>query len=195
MMRPSVCIHASARLVRRLYQLQRPHDVKTKSSFISSITRSRSTSTSLHQQCFIPSGPFNITHRQLSAGNDGVNGESSPGNDIVDSTAATTQWKRSHYSKIEEKFHNQREECTNDAVKPADADAKSQPTKKPEPLDIDNYEDVQPMWKEMESRVTRRRSLTLEQSGGKSGRRNVRKSDEDMWLEAGVYDSDQSKND
>ena len=56
-----------------------------------------------------------------------------------------------------------------------------------EPLQIDNYEDVQPMWKEMESRVTRRRSLTLEQRGGKTGRRNVRRSDEDVWLEAGVY--------
>jgi hypothetical protein len=43
------------------------------------------------------------------------------------------------------------------------------------------------MWKEMESRLTRRRSLTLEQRGGKSGRRNVRRRDEDVWLEAGVY--------
>ncbi len=61
------------------------------------------------------------------------------------------------------------------------------------PLAIDEYEDVQPMWKEMESRVTRRRSLTHEQRGGVSGRRNVRKSDEDMWLEAGVYDTNESK--
>ena len=57
-----------------------------------------------------------------------------------------------------------------------------------EPLNIDNYDDVQPMWKEMESRVTRRRSLTLEQRGGVSGRRNVRKSEEDYWAQAGVYD-------
>lgn len=57
-------------------------------------------------------------------------------------------------------------------------------------MEIDSYEDVQPMWKEMESRVTRRRSLTLDQRGGVSGRRNVRKSDEEFWLEAGVYGGD-----
>lgn len=49
------------------------------------------------------------------------------------------------------------------------------------------------MWKEMESRVTRRRSLSLEQRGGVSGRRNIRRSDEDEWLEAGVYDSEKPK--
>jgi len=32
-------------------------------------------------------------------------------------------------------------------------------------------------------------SLTLDQSGGITGRRNVRQSDEDVWLEASVYDA------
>ena len=45
------------------------------------------------------------------------------------------------------------------------------------------------MWQQMESRVTRRRPLTLEERGGVSGPRNVRRSDEDLWLAAGVYDA------
>lgn len=47
----------------------------------------------------------------------------------------------------------------------------------------------------MESRVTKRRSYTLQEKGGVSGRRNVRRSDEDVWLEAGVYDADDKSED
>mmetsp|Transcript_17484 Transcript_17484/g.24303 ORF Transcript_17484/g.24303 Transcript_17484/m.24303 type:complete len:138 (-) Transcript_17484:59-472(-) len=61
-----------------------------------------------------------------------------------------------------------------------------------DPLQIDNYEDVQPMWKEMESRVTKRRTLTLAQRGGKSGRMNIRKTEEEAWLQAGLYDTKES---
>ncbi|KAL7552516.1 hypothetical protein ACHAWF_015765 [Thalassiosira exigua] len=117
--------------------------------------------------------------RPFSSNGQGTDEEAPRGNDAVDSLSATTQWKRNHYQKIEDKFDTQRKDMNGE--KPSSA-------KKDEPLTIDNYEDVQPMWKEMESRVTRRRSMTLEQRGGISGRRNVRKSDEDMWLEAGVYD-------
>mmetsp|Transcript_21846 Transcript_21846/g.31276 ORF Transcript_21846/g.31276 Transcript_21846/m.31276 type:complete len:162 (+) Transcript_21846:101-586(+) len=102
---------------------------------------------------------------------------------IIDSAAATAQWKRNQYQKLEDKFNN----------KPSSTD-----TQNLEPLNIDNYEDVQPMWKEMESRVTRRRSLTLEQlkqRGGVSGRQNIRKSEEDYWEKAGVYDKEEKKDD
>ncbi len=51
---------------------------------------------------------------------------------------------------------------------------------------------IQPMWRDMESRVTRRRPRTVEEAGGKVGRRNVRKTDEDVWADAGVYDGDNS---
>eukprot|EP00429_Kryptoperidinium_foliaceum_P004186 CAMPEP_0176012258 /NCGR_PEP_ID=MMETSP0120_2-20121206/5703_1 /TAXON_ID=160619 /ORGANISM="Kryptoperidinium foliaceum, Strain CCMP 1326" /LENGTH=84 /DNA_ID=CAMNT_0017345139 /DNA_START=183 /DNA_END=434 /DNA_ORIENTATION=- len=43
---------------------------------------------------------------------------------------------------------------------------------------IDNDEDLQPMWKEMEGRVTRRRPRTVAENGGKTGRENVKKTDE-----------------
>ena len=115
-----------------------------------------------------------------SKGSSAVNGSA---DDIIDSAAATTQWKRNQYQKLEDKFND----------KPSSTD-----TQHSEPLNIDNYEDVQPMWKEMESRVTRRRSLTLEQlkqRGGVSGRQNIRKSEEDYWEKAGVYDKDEKKDD
>mmetsp|Transcript_12705 Transcript_12705/g.26755 ORF Transcript_12705/g.26755 Transcript_12705/m.26755 type:complete len:164 (+) Transcript_12705:424-915(+) len=54
---------------------------------------------------------------------------------------------------------------------------------------IDSEEDLQPMWKEMEGRVTRRKLRTLTDTGGKSGRMNIKKTDEDVWLQAGLYDT------
>lgn len=111
----------------------------------------------------------------VNGSNDNPSGNSQ---DIVNSTTATTEWKRNHYRKISDKFEIDT------------TGSKTSIETYPEPIQIDNYEDVQPMWKEMESRVTRRRSLTLDQRGGVSGRRNVRRSDEDVWLEAGVYDGE-----
>lgn len=145
-------------------------------------------------------GPFDVAHRRwLSSGGHRVNGDSSSssssGSDVVDSASATAQWKRDHYRKIEDKFRpGQSQGDGNEGTEEdhANGDGKP-PAQRPEPLAIESYEDVQPMWKEMESRVTRRRSLSLEQRGGVSGRRNIRRSDEDEWLEAGVYDSEKPK--
>lgn len=117
----------------------------------------------------------NFASNNVNGSNGSRNGISSS-QDIINSTAAATEWKRNQYRKITEKFQ-------------IDITKEKEPSQQStvEPLQIDNYEDVQPMWKEMESRVTRRRSLTLEQRGGRSGRHNVRRSDEDVWLDAGVY--------
>ena len=139
---------------------------------------------------------ISTTHRCLSssAGN-GINGSSS-GNDIIESTAATTQWKRSQYRKIENKFQQQTTaNTTENGAANITSTQRWSTTQQIEPENIDDYEDVQPMWKEMESRVTRRRSLAYAERGGVSGRRNVRKSDEDMWLEAGVYGDDDTDKD
>jgi len=59
--------------------------------------------------------------------------------------------------------------------------------KQSEALTIESEEDLQPMWKEMEGRVTRRKLRTLAETGGKSGRMNIKKTDEDVWLEEGLY--------
>ena len=55
-------------------------------------------------------------------------------------------------------------------------------------LDVVSEDEVQPMWREMESRVTNRKSLTAAQRGGRVGRRNVRTTDEEIWLKEGLYD-------
>lgn len=47
----------------------------------------------------------------------------------------------------------------------------------------------------MESRVTRRKPVTIEQAGGKTGRRNIRPTDEEAWLQAGLYSEDDEKDD
>lgn len=62
------------------------------------------------------------------------------------------------------------------------------------PNEIQKDEELQPMWKDMESRVTRRRPLTLQEAKGKTGRRNIRKTDEEAWLQAGLYSSDDDEN-
>eukprot|EP00578_Thalassiosira_sp_NH16_P024080 CAMPEP_0181097434 /NCGR_PEP_ID=MMETSP1071-20121207/11567_1 /TAXON_ID=35127 /ORGANISM="Thalassiosira sp., Strain NH16" /LENGTH=182 /DNA_ID=CAMNT_0023179915 /DNA_START=142 /DNA_END=690 /DNA_ORIENTATION=- len=181
MMRPLFFVNTSSRQVRGRLQLQRSSNFETES--ISTIL------------CDVKSRAFQSSYRRLSVGDgDGVNGRSSPESDINGSASATTQWKRNHYRKIEDKFHPQRNQDKECVIEKKDANIEGSSMEKPEPLAIDNYEDVQPMWKEMESRVTRRRSLTLDEREGVSGRRNVRKSEEDMWLEAGVYDSEKPKN-
>ena len=170
---------------RQLCRLERPVRDLYRRKFRSIPSCACKTASSLPLLHAASSCSFGGACRYLSSGN-GINGKSSTGNDgIVDSTSATTQWKRSHYRKIEDKFNPQMEEDQNNA--------KQSSTQQLKPLTIDKDEDVQPMWREMESRVTKRRSLTLEQRGGVSGRRNVRKSDEDVWLAAGVYDSDEEK--
>ena len=127
---------------------------------------------------------LNNTGRQFST-DDGIDGKS--GKDSIESAKATTQWKRSHYRKIVDKFHQP--QPTSPTTNNIDKSSSEIPnTHQLEPLIIDNYENVQPMWKGMESRVTKRIALTVDQRGGVSGRRNVRKSDEDMWLESGMYD-------
>jgi hypothetical protein len=58
---------------------------------------------------------------------------------------------------------------------------------------IASDDDLQPMWKDMERRVTRRKPVTIQQAGPKVGRRNVRPTDEEAWLQAGLYDNDNEK--
>ena len=87
-----------------------------------------------------------------------------------------SEWRKAQLDKLENKFKG----------------------KQTEVLDIESEEDLQPMWKEMEGRVTRRKPRTLADTGGKSGRMNIKKTDEDVWLEQGLYqkdDSDSSKKD
>lgn len=55
---------------------------------------------------------------------------------------------------------------------------------------INSDEELQPMWRDMESRVINRKPWTVQQSASKGrmiGRGNVKRTDEEMWLDAGLY--------
>lgn len=74
------------------------------------------------------------------------------------------EWRKKQLNKLESKFQE-------DSV-----------------LTIESEEDLQPMWKAMESRVKNRAPRTREENGGKSGRVNIKRTDEEMWLQEGLYD-------
>jgi hypothetical protein len=96
---------------------------------------------------------------------------------VLDGLSATTQWKKDQYNNMRSKFGPI-------PISPTD-------TSSINPLQIDKYEDIQPMWRDMESRVTRRRTLTIAEAASKGigiGRSNIRKTDEEAWLQAGLYE-------
>lgn len=58
----------------------------------------------------------------------------------------------------------------------------------PPSTNVSTDAELQQHWKSMEGRVTSRRLTPLSKAGEKVGRRNVRKTDEDVWLENGLYE-------
>lgn len=157
-------------------------------------------------------GPAYKERRRLGTEQKGVNGADFDGGGLArkdtpasSSLAASMQWRRNQIDKIESKFapkesgeQDEGEDEGNGAVESDEADndvVTSTSSNDDGTLpDIQSDDDLQPMWRDMESRVTRRRSLTAAQrEPGKIGRRNVRKSDEDMWLESGLYDDGDDK--
>lgn len=83
-----------------------------------------------------------------------------------DTSKKTTEWRKASLDQLEQRF----------AKEPARR------------VNVD--EDLQPEWKAMESRVVKRRTLTLDQVNGKIGRANIRQTEEDIWMESGLYDED-----
>lgn len=53
---------------------------------------------------------------------------------------------------------------------------------------VENEQDLQQMWRNMEGRVTRRRPRTVEETGGLTGRQNIKRTDEEFWLREGLYE-------
>ena len=101
-------------------------------------------------------------------------GSSSSSNSASSSTTNATEWRKHQLDKLEQKF--------------ADSTTTKETNSAPDILTIESEDDLQPMWKQMESRVIRRRSRTLAETGGRSGRSNIKKTDEEMWLKEGLYD-------
>jgi hypothetical protein len=64
----------------------------------------------------------------------------------------------------------------------------------PDLLIVESENDLQPMWRAMESRVKNRRRPPLLSNESDpvavGGRRNVKRTDEDVWLQEGLYDDE-----
>ena len=112
---------------------------------------------------------------------------------VTDGLAASATWRRGQLSKLSDKFNDDDESGESQSVK-KDKELDIIDNKMNEPSQINNDEEVQQMWKDMENRVTRRRSITLSEAKmkGKSvGKNNIRRTDEEAWLEAGVYQEEE----
>jgi hypothetical protein len=83
-------------------------------------------------------------------------------------TSSASDWRKKQLETLEKKF-------TEPAVK------------------IESDEDLQPMWSSLESRVKNRRPRTLNETGGKTGRANIKQTDEELWLQEGLYDEESKK--
>eukprot|EP01083_Nonionella_stella_P062727 163103_1 len=104
-------------------------------------------------------------------GSDDEGEQSNTKSSVLDGLEANSRWKKGQLKKLEK-----------NALQTDD-----------EPLDIRSDDEVQQMWKDMESRVTKRPTMTISQAalkGKKAGRSNVRKTDEEAWLQAGLYDDE-----
>mmetsp|Transcript_12492 Transcript_12492/g.18768 ORF Transcript_12492/g.18768 Transcript_12492/m.18768 type:complete len:158 (-) Transcript_12492:63-536(-) len=102
-------------------------------------------------------------------GSDDESEQSNTLSPVLDGLEANSRWKKGHLKKLEK-----------NALQMHD-----------EPLDIKSDGEVQQMWKDMESRVTKRPTMTISQAalkGKKTGRSNIKKTDEEAWLQAGLYD-------
>lgn len=127
------------------------------------------------------------SQRWFASANGKVNGASSgdEGPSSRSSLAASMRWRRKQIDSLESKFTPAAGEGGDHTDTEVDDKNGSRDNT---PDSITSDEELQPMWRDMESRVTRRRSLTAaERKAGEVGRRNIRKSDEDVWLEGGLY--------
>jgi len=90
-------------------------------------------------------------------------------------SSETVEWRKQQLDRLERKF---------------DIGVVQEPQQ-----EIDSDEDLQPMWQQLERRVKNRRSLTAAERGGRTGRANVKRTDEDFWLEEGLYEDQEDSDD
>ena len=109
----------------------------------------------------------------------------------VASLNASSEWRKNQLSEVTQKFdeHHQHD-GSEDNVRNDDDDDE-------EKIVIINSDDeLQPMWRSMESRVLNKRTMTIEEAKRKKkpvGRTGIRRTDEEAWLEAGLYDTENKK--
>jgi hypothetical protein len=103
-------------------------------------------------------------------------------------SSSPNEWRKRQLDKLENKFKNH-DEADRDVD--IDTDTVQSTTDATTMREVQSEDELQPMWKEMEGRVVRRKPRTIVESGGKTGRMNIRKTDEEVWLQEGLYDDDE----
>lgn len=103
-----------------------------------------------------------------------------PQQHLFSSSTVGYEWRQKQLQKLENKF----------TLPPKNGQQHQQ--QHPAQL-VDKEEDLQQTWKEMESRVTRRRPRTAAENGGKTGRANIKKTEEEVWLQEGLYPEQNDK--
>jgi hypothetical protein len=83
-----------------------------------------------------------------------------------------TSWRRQQLEKLESRFHQ------------------NHPAEDGVVEEVNKDDELQSHWKAMEGRVVRRKPISKESAAGKVGRRNIRRTDEEIWEQNGVYDDD-----
>ncbi len=102
---------------------------------------------------------------------------------------ASSEWRKNQLSKVTQKFDEHQNDGSDENLRKDDVD-------KEEKTIINSDDDLQPMWRAMESRVLNKRTMTIEEAKRKQkpvGRRGLRRTDEEAWLEAGLYDNGDKK--
>lgn len=142
---------------------------------------------SLRSDRTIPSCTRRSFRRGLASQGDKNETTSKKESTVLDGLAATAKWKKGQLARLSDNLKATNEEDglhSSSTHQRVGVDVTV-------PNEIDSDEDVQPMWREMESRVVKRRSLTIEEAkikGKGTGRSNLRHTDEEAWLNAGLYD-------
>jgi hypothetical protein len=99
--------------------------------------------------------------------------------------ASGKEWRKVKLDQLENRFAPSSPSGSLSTSSPASSSS-THPSRR-----IDSDDDLQQAWRDLESRVRGRRPLSLEDRGGVSGRRNVRRTDEDVWLEEGLYEGNE----
>jgi len=99
--------------------------------------------------------------------------------DAVSAPPPSKEWRKVQLEQLESRL----------SEKPSTASS-SWSSSLPPPQLIGSDEELQQTWRDLESRIRNRRPLSLQDRRGVSGRSNVRRTDEDVWLEEGLYDNE-----
>lgn len=126
---------------------------------------------SLHNSVFFSRRVFYVSIRTLKSVESLSNPSKTP--------TTANSWRREQLSKLEAKH--------------LDRTTANSTKEQQQHHEVSNEEDLQQHWKDMESRVTRRRVIPLDRPNVKVGRQNVRTTDEDLWLAEGLYDDNKIK--